>query len=106
MAIPSHRETLPLQAIYDEAGYLDQIPFDVFRELMTHVSEELGIPAEKLRPSDRFDAELAPEWGNEFDSGVAILAYDLKLAAKRHKRKLDGNVHTLDDYLRLMNELY
>ena len=73
---------------------------------MTHVSEELGIPAEKLRPSDRFDAELAPEWGNEFDSGVAILAYDLKLAAKRHKRKLDGNVHTLDDSLRLMNELY
>jgi len=73
---------------------------------MMHVAEELGIPVGKLRPSDRFDAELAPAWGNEFDSGVAILAYDLKLAAKRHKRKLDANVQTLNDYLTLMNELY
>ncbi|URL59395.1 hypothetical protein IM816_04605 [Luteibacter flocculans] len=106
MAIPDHRETLPLQTIYDEAGYLDQMPFDLFRELMTHVSEELGIPAGKLRLSDRFDAELAPARGNEFDSAVAMLAYDLKLAAKRHKRKLDMSVETLDGYLRLMSELY
>jgi hypothetical protein len=106
MGIPAGRESLPLQAIYDQAQYLGIIHFDRFHELMTHVSQELGIPAGKLRPSDRFDGELAPAQGNEFDSGVAMLAYDLKLAAKRHRRSLDGNVYTLDDYLRLMNELY
>lgn len=106
MAFPSDRQSLPLEEIYKLGGYAGNIAFDRFDELMTHAAEELKIPVGKLRPSDRFDNELAPAWGNAFDSGVAMLALDLKSAARRKKRKLDGNVHTLDDYLRLMNELY
>lgn len=48
----------------------DDIDFKTFSELLTHVSQELGIPSGLLRPSDRFDVELAPAIGNEWDSGI------------------------------------
>lgn len=106
MPIPQNREPLPLEEIYASRYDVRDIDFETFKELMIHVSQELGIPVGLLRPEDRFDRELAPAPEDRWDSGIAILIFDLKDAAKRKKLPIDRYMDTLDDYLRLMNERY
>jgi hypothetical protein len=107
MAFPSDRENLSTLDIYEGANYRTIMDVDRFEELMAHVADELGVPSGKLRISDRFDEELKPAWGNEWDSGLAMLALDIKRGLKRHGREHEKvTLHTLDDYFRLMNEVY
>lgn len=106
MGIPSGRRTLSLREIYDANYRPDEIDFDLFSELLVHVSLELGIPCGLLRPGDRFDVELAPASGNEWDSGIGILVLDMKSFAKRKGRSVDRELLALDDYLRFMSEVY
>jgi len=86
------------EAFYKESG----IDKELVIELMEHVALELELPAGKLRPGDRLSVELAPERGNEFDSGRAILMYELGALVKQHGLALQGKVDTLDDYLKTM----
>jgi hypothetical protein len=107
MAFPTDRATLSLQEIYAEANYATVMTFDRFDELLTHVAYELKVPVGKLRVTDRFDRELKPAGGPEWDEGFASLAIDIEHGLKRHKRKHEKHVlWTLDEYLRLINELY
>ncbi|MGN6479416.1 hypothetical protein [Luteibacter sp.] len=107
MAFPTDRETLSLRELYDGANYGDVMDFERFDELLTHVAQEVELPAGKLRITDRFDQELKPDWLHAWDSGLAMLAFDVEDGLKRHKRKGEKvNLWTVDDYLRLMNELY
>lgn len=53
---------------YKESG-LDRV---LVIELLEHVVQELGLPAEKLRPDYRFSVELAPRRGSEWDYGYGI----------------------------------
>jgi hypothetical protein len=107
MAFPTDRATLSLQEIYTEANYTTVMTFDRFDELLTHVSQEVEIPAGQLRVTDRFDVELKPDWLHAWDSGLAMLQFDITQGLKRHQRKGEKvRLWTLDDYLRLMNELY
>jgi hypothetical protein len=86
------------------AGLIDQ---KLVQELMEHVADELSIPANKLRPDDRFELELKPLTGWEFDSGQNILFIEIDKIAKERGKKVDLNtIRTLDDYIKIMAQLY
>lgn len=75
-------------------------------EIITHVAHELSLDPELLRPDDRFDQELRPARGWEFDSGVTTLMLDLKDQAIRQGKTLDiSTIRTLDDYVHEMLSL-
>jgi hypothetical protein len=107
MAFPMYRDPKPLRAIYESANYETVMTFDRFDELFTMVAYELKVPASKLRVTDRFDNELKPKEDPRYDLGFASLAIYLDAAMKRHSRKDErGIIQTVDEYLRLMNEVY
>lgn len=100
------RECLTFDAFFDafykESG-LDKV---LVIELLEHVAHELGLPAEKLRPSDRFSVELAPGQGSAWDSGYGILLYELSSLAKKRGQNVQGKIDSVDDYLRAMALVY
>jgi hypothetical protein len=67
------------------------------------IARALGVPAGRLRPSDRFDAELAPEEGWEFDDGLGRLTAvaEGKLIERGLNREWVVRIKTVDDYVRL-----
>jgi hypothetical protein len=65
------------------------------------VSDATTIPAGKLRPTDRFAVELAPERGWEFDDGLAEIAWYLEAKSKGSSEGLQ----TVDDLIRLLDQL-
>ena len=75
-------------------------------EILIHMASELDVPVTKLRPSDRFDVEFAPDWWNGWDSGVAILLLDLQRMAKRRGVRVEQDITTVDEYVRVMAEVY
>ncbi|MBB3344730.1 hypothetical protein [Luteimonas sp. RC10] len=75
-------------------------------ELLEHAAQELGLPVRKLRPQDRFSVELAPRRGNELDSGCGILLCELGRLAKKRGRTIQGEIESIDDYLRAMAPVY
>lgn len=100
------RASLEFNDFYDRfyKGSLDQ---DVVRELMEHVAHELTIPMGKLRPGDRFENELKPMRGMEFDSGRDLLIVELARMAKKRGIEVElKRIRTLDDYLRSMAGMY
>lgn len=52
------RPALSLKAIYEEHFREKGIRYEVFEAVWTKVGSLLCVPAEKLRPGDRFDEEL------------------------------------------------
>lgn len=89
--------------IYYKSSGLDKV---LVSELLEHVAQELGLPIEKLRPTDRFSVELAPSKGNDWDSGYGILLYELNRLAKKRGQKIQGKIDSIDDYLRAMSLVY
>jgi hypothetical protein len=101
----AERPALDFNAFYQNyyAGKVDRA---MTEELLQHVSQELSIPVAKLRPSDRFDAELRPIRGWEFDSGKGILLVEMEKLARAKSKDIDvTSIKTLDDYLLAMAEL-
>lgn len=71
-------------------------------ELVNHVAQELSLPATRLLPTDRFDKELAPAPGWEWDSGTGMLTLELKRLAKEKGVQIDfTEIVTLNDYIRV-----
>jgi len=69
--------------------------------VLTHVGGLLEIPASKLRPQDRFDTELAPARGWEYDDGLGILERELLGMMRKAGLKPDiSKISTLDDCIR------
>ena len=67
------------------------------------IADSLQIHAGKLRLSDRFDVELAPPKGWEFDSASVLLNQKLSSMAHRKNKALDlANIKTIRDYLILV----
>lgn len=87
--------------------YSGRVEKDLLRELLDHVAQELSIPSEKLRPTDRFDSELLPAPGWDFDAANRTLLVELsRLARKKRSAFNIKDVKTLDDYLMGMASLY
>jgi hypothetical protein len=64
----------------------------------------LGGPAGCLRPSDRFDVELAPAKGWEFDDGLGRLTAvaEERLRTRGLDKGLVAQIKSVDDYVRLV----
>ena len=67
------------------------------------ISKHLGVPATRLRPTDRFDCELAPTRGWEFDDEVADLAWFATESLRQQgiDPATAAPVLTVDDYVRV-----
>lgn len=70
-------------------------------EALRLVSDSTEVPPGKLRPTDRFAVELAPERGWEFDDGLAEIAWYVESKSKGSSEGLE----TVDDLIRLLDRL-
>ena len=97
------RRDLTLGEIY-ESYYADSsISKDLVGQALQEISEDLSVPLGKLRPEDRFDVELGPTPGWEYDDDVS------DVMARARRRLVDSNasqdvssIRTVDDYVRLV----
>jgi hypothetical protein len=103
---PRSREPLLADKFYEQFYLSSGLDRALVIELLEHVAQEVRIPAELIRPDDRFAVELAPGRGNEWDSGYAILLHELASLARKRKRPITKPIATVDDYLRVMAEVY
>lgn len=77
------------------------VPSETVAELWNEVAQTLDLPSGKLRPEDRFDAELGPVHGWEWGDDLAILN---RIAAKRLKKLRNPDfrledIKTIRDYV-------
>lgn len=81
-------------------------PADVERAY-TRISEATGVPAGALRPTDRFDRELKPRAGWEYDDPIFIFSDQLArdAASAGVAMKLE-EVTTVDDAVHLMKRIH
>lgn len=70
-------------------------------EALRLVSDTTEVQPGKLRPTDRFTVELAPERGWEFDDGLAEIAWYVESKSKGSSEGLE----TVDDLIRLLDRL-
>jgi hypothetical protein len=72
-------------------------------KFLGEISEQLGVAVPRLRPTDRFDKELAPTRGWEFDDplGALTLIARRELTANGLDPDLVANIYTVDDYVRI-----
>lgn len=98
----SKREDLNFDLFYEER--YRELGFDPERvlEALNDVARAIDVPVTKIRPTDRFDVELAAERGWEFDDGVAVLSD--RAERKRFRREKGttqrSKIETVDDYIR------
>jgi hypothetical protein len=100
------REELSSDSIYRAFFAEQDLPKGLVIELWDEVASPLRLPPGKLRPSDRFDRELAPVRGWEFDDDIV----EVHWAAQRRLKKLSvdadiSKIQTLQDYVRFFCKL-
>ena len=100
------REDIPPETMHAAHFAAFGLDVELVVEILTHMAGELDVPVTKLRPSDRFDVEVAPDWWSGWDSGVAILLLDLTSMAKRRGVRIEQGIATVDDYIRVMAAMY
>jgi len=95
----SGRRPLTAEELWREFYEQRGVPLEMVEEILQVIAEAAGVPAGLIRPADRFDSELAPEKGWEFDDGLAEIIWWVKDRAKRSGRRVGdiSNVRTVDD---------
>ena len=101
-----NRESLSPEQLFDHYYAASHLEQRLIVELLNHLAEELSLPVDKVRPSDRFSVELLPRKGSEWDSGYGILLFELQRLAKKKGKAIKEPIATIDDYLRAMSEVY
>jgi hypothetical protein len=92
------REDFPSDKIYSEFFEKKHLPRDLVVELWNEVARSLGVPPGKLRPTDRFDKELAPV--EEWDDDIVEIQLAAKRRLKQNKTKADlSQIKTVGDYV-------
>ena len=97
------RPEMTVDEIY-EKFYPDKIVSkETVSRALTEIASALEVPAGRLRPSDRFAKELAPPagWENDDELGALALLTKDRLAKSKAKATVE-NIHTVDDYIRLL----
>lgn len=100
------RETLTESKIYHSYFSDSHLPPNLIEELWNEVADFGEIPRGLLRPTDRFDTELAPLRGWEFGGEIS----SLNLVAQRRIRNLApgfdlAQIHTVRDYVEKFGSL-
>jgi hypothetical protein len=95
----SGRSSLDAKEIWKEFYEGTTISPESVEAALRLVGDATNLPPGKLRPSDRFADELAPEPGWEFDDGLAQISWYLE--------SLDGrgseDLYTIDDLIRRLS---
>ncbi|NGZ11956.1 MAG: hypothetical protein CV088_21740 [Nitrospira sp. LK70] len=94
------RETLTESQIYHSYFADSHLPASLIEELWNEVADFGEIPRGLLRPTDRFDTELASLRGWEFGGEIS----SLNIVAERRARNLGpdfdlAQIHTVRDYI-------
>jgi hypothetical protein len=100
------RENLSPEQIFDMFYRETGCPRELVMDLWNEVADVLEIEPGKLRPTDRFDKELAAVEGWEFDDDLTALS-----AAAMHGCQTKGlekdlsTIQTLEDYIYFFSSL-
>lgn len=101
-----NRPDLSLEQIYREYFARESLPRDLVSELWKEVAESLRLPPGKLRPTDRFDQELAPPGGWEHDDEVMEVQWMAERRLKQCGMQADlSRIKTLGDYVQFFCNL-
>jgi hypothetical protein len=93
------RESLDDEAFYGRHYAESKLPKGQVIELRREVAETLKVPAEKLRPEDRFGEQIGTYWITSDD--LDVLAAKGRDRAKTLGRSVDlKKLATVDDYIR------
>ena len=100
------RDSVPddefFERFYSDSGISKQ----TVSELRGFIASEYRVQADKLLPSDRFAEELSAGRFWDWDNGYAILVFALERAAKEKGVTLDRGFETVDDFIRMLGEVY
>lgn len=96
-----NRPNLSLEDIYDQFFAESQLPQEIVAEVWQELANTLELPAGLLRPEDRFDRELAPQEGNEWDDPIGVLPATIKRHYKEVGMPLPPltQIQTVRDYI-------
>ena len=96
----SDREELTTEEIYNKYFSDKGIPKDAMIRLWDELADCIELPKGKLRPMDRFDRELAPEKGFEYDDPINGVFYLMKKKSQKYGLKLEyEKLETIADYI-------
>ncbi len=97
------REDMSAEEFYSRFDGRSGLTMDEVTSVLLDVASEIGVPAGRLRPDDRFAQERRPVQGWEYDDGIGILEWLARRRAKALGVAVDlSRVATLDDYIRFM----
>lgn len=100
------RDVLDFGTIVQRFYAGSDVTFDDVEQAYTRISEATGVPPGALRPADRFDRELSPRAGWEYDDPLHIFSDELaRGAAKAGLTVTLEEVATVDDALHLMKRI-
>ena len=96
----SDRETFSFDEIYEKYFSGQNIPKDIVAKLWVELADTLELPSGKLRPTDSFHSDLAPEKGWEFDDQLgAVTALVIARFKKIGKTPDFSEIKTIMDYI-------
>lgn len=100
------RENMSTENIYEKYFADSGIPKDIVIQLWNELAFIIELPKEKLRPSDRFLYELAPEKGFDFDDPMNGFHMYLKKKLQMLGHKSDiSTINTVNDYIHIFGTL-
>lgn len=102
----SARESVSDDDFFDRFYSDSRISRETVCEIRAFIACEYSIQSDKLLPSDRFSEELSAERFWDWDSGYAILGHALDDAARENGVFFDRGFESVDDYIRLMAQVY
>jgi hypothetical protein len=92
------RDVLTLDEVYSRFFAAKDLPKNLVVELWTEVAKPLGVPAGKLRPTDRFDNELAPI--EKWDDDIVEVQWAAERRLTQTGKRVDlSQIKTLGDYV-------
>lgn len=96
------RESEFYSTFYSGSG----VSIETVSRVLKDIEDATEIPSSQLRPTDRFDTELAPVKGWEFGDGLSLLAWLTDRSLKKNEVDFDRTkIQTIDDFIRQVGEL-
>ena len=79
------------------------LPKEKVLALRDELAEAISVPAGTLRPDDRFNSELAPPKGWEYDDGLFVLLGNKKREVNQLGVRVDWErIQTVDDWIGIL----
>jgi hypothetical protein len=95
-----NREEFTSDEIYSRFFADKNLPKGLVLGVWNEVADSLRLPKGKLRPSDRFDKELAPVKGWEYDDDIVEVIWAAQHQIKESGATFDlSKIQTLGDYV-------